>query len=438
MSQSRPSARTRFVALAATSLLAVLAAASFAAPAAQAAPGSPGTPSAPVPLWHEDFENFSAGEPGLLTDYQGANGITYTADPAWTNPAECTGILSKFAVAVYPSCVRTRAQAWGRQFAYALGAFNGDPAPATNVALTEMPTAATGANTIEFATVAPLHIPVTDRFIGFSLDAAWYYCSTAQKLSFSLKDGATEIPASTSPISPCYEPGRTTKSYPGLSAPLAGYVANSAYTSRLAANSAVLFSGSEFGIVLRNSTNVTNGNEYSLDNIRAFDSTPQLDKSFSLPGPLKTGTPVKLRFTVTNTTELARKAGWSFTDELPDGLIVASTPNLTSTCGPVGSIVSADAGSSTIRVTDGVLAAAATSCVISVDVTANDPGTYANEKADFTTSGLNEPNGSAVVYALVAGAPMGNAAAIGGGITLLLLVTAIVFYRRRRSAASAA
>lgn len=50
-------------------------------PSAVAAPGNPGVPGEPQVLFVEDFENRVPDSNVLLTDYTGASGTTYTADP---------------------------------------------------------------------------------------------------------------------------------------------------------------------------------------------------------------------------------------------------------------------------------------------------------------------------------------------------------------------
>jgi uncharacterized repeat protein (TIGR01451 family) len=65
------------------------------------------------------------------------------------------------------------------------------------------------------------------------------------------------------------------------------------------------------------------GNDAPFTNIRILDATPRLTKSFS-PATLNAGGTSTLTFTITNTSELAAKNGWSMTDALgpsaPSGL----------------------------------------------------------------------------------------------------------------------
>lgn len=67
------------------------------------------------------------------------------------------------------------------------------------------------------------------------------------------------------------------------------------------------------------------------DDIRVLDVTPQLDKEFS-PTSVATGGVSTLTLTVTNTSDLAAKNGWSSTDSLPEGLTVADPSGTATTC----------------------------------------------------------------------------------------------------------
>lgn len=65
----------------------------------------------------------------------------------------------------------------------------------------------------------------------------------------------------------------------------------------------------------------------------------------------------------------------AFADVLPDGVVVAQTPNAATTCS--GGVVSAPASAREVRLTGASLAAQA-SCKVTVDVLSNTPGTYVN------------------------------------------------------------
>jgi uncharacterized repeat protein (TIGR01451 family) len=114
--------------------------------------------------------------------------------------------------------------------------------------------------------------------------------------------------------------------------------------------------------------------------------TPQLDLSFS-PTTITTKQTSALTFTVTNTSELAAKSGWSFTDAMPAGLTVA-TPAATTTC-PSGDVTAAT-GTASVNVT-GNLSAGMASCTVTVNVQAAATGTYTNGPGNVTETDLNPP-----------------------------------------------
>ncbi|MFJ2535074.1 DUF7507 domain-containing protein [Microbacterium maritypicum] len=144
---------------------------------------------------------------------------------------------------------------------------------------------------------------------------------------------------------------------------------------------------------MRNEQAQTNGNDGAIDNIRVLDVTPQLDKVFS-PAIAPTGGTSTLTFTITNTTELAAKNGWSFTDSLPAGLTIAN-PAASTTC--TDGAVTAPAGGTSIAVT-GDLDAGQASCTVTVNVTSPVPGTFTNGPDNVTQTGLNPPGETSVTF----------------------------------------
>lgn len=111
-------------------------------------------------------------------------------------------------------------------------------------------------------------------------------------------------------------------------------------------------------------------------------SPPTISTSFSA-SYIPVGDSTPLTFTLSNSNTSATLQGISFNDTLPDGLIVASPTNLSSTC---GGTVTAVPGSSTVSLSDASLAPTA-SCTVAVNVT----GTTAGEKLNSVT--VNSANG---------------------------------------------
>ncbi|MDP3951829.1 GEVED domain-containing protein [Microbacterium sp.] len=354
------------------------------------APGNPGVPSDPEVVFEEDFENVDGTAPVLLTDYVGVDGNTYTAAAPWLQ--NCNGIIVNFNV---PStnlgnCTSEANSAHLRQIVQALGQ-HGNPAdPNANDAVAAYTEGNPGPNQSEFETVDPISLATASgRFLTFSVDAAAKNCfASAPLYQFSFLSEAGAATPVGGQINACATGETVTAPAVG---PLGAQQVNvGTYTS----NGSVLFDGASLGLRMTNANGSGAGNDAAFDNIRVLDVTPQLDKSFSPATAFVNGTST-LTFTVTNTSELAAKAGWGFTDTLPDGLTVASNPNLGGTC---TADRSATAGGTSIDVTNGNLPAGTESCTITVDVTSSQVGTYTNGPDNVTETGLNPPADTTVEF----------------------------------------
>ncbi len=357
--------------------------ATVAASPAIADPGTPGIPAAPRIVFSEEFENGQGATPILVTGYTGPAPVnaTYTADPAWLTA--CNGIIASQSNPAAPPPIGVPcAGFWGsvRQLAGVLGQWAGND-PATNHAVTAYTNGASpGANKVQLETVNPIDIGAASRFITFSVDAASVNCFTNHaKLGFYLLDGATVIPTFSSPIDPCDNPGTVVSG-----------IAVGTYTS----DAPVLFNGSQVGIRLVNLQPSGIGNDAAFDNVRILDVTPQLDVGYS-PGSTEVGQSAKLILTVTNTSDLREKNGWSFKVALPDGLKVAAGAPVTTCAAPA---VTAPAGGGTVTVAGG-LAAGATSCTVEVKVTASSAGEYTTCAQDVSQRvGINAPGCASVTF----------------------------------------
>ncbi|MFJ8042977.1 choice-of-anchor P family protein [Kitasatospora sp. NPDC096147] len=377
------------VALAAGSLAAV-------APAAANAPGSPGTPSAPVTVFTEGFENGQGAPVTTLTDYTGAppTGEQYTADPAWLTA--CNGLIVSAQAPGSPPPGVYCGSFWAanKQMAAALGTWAGGDA-ATNHSLTAYTAGDPGAGRTQLETVQPIPLGAQNRFLTFSVDAAAQNCFASHPLlAFYLLDGGTPRAAFSSPIDPCQNPGQ-----------VIGGTAVGTYAS----NGSVLFSGDSAGIRLVNEQASGGGNDGAVDNIRLLDATPQLDQAFA-PAQLPVGAPTTLTFTVTNTSELAAKKGWSFTAQLPAGLVL-DPAGPTTDCGPDATAVNAGPGTVAVH---GDLAAGQTSCTATVRLTSLTGGTYQVCAPAVTARiGLDPPGCTSVTFT----APVFDARAHGVRLT---------------------
>ncbi len=380
------------------------------APSASAAPGNPGVPGAPRVLFTEDFENAPNNSNVLLTDYVGTSGTRYTADPYWASRLTCNGFIidqgsprAGTTDCNGPNGGQNGAGAYDNLTAIprAIGLFNdqGSAAANQNGAAASYTSGSTGDNEVQFETRTPIQLPAANRFVTFSVDAGAENCFASHpELRFYLKnDAGAEVPVSDSTIDPCTDSrARVIDSVTQSGTPFQVRV------GRFVADSNRLLRGTTLGIVMRNENGNGGGNDGAYDNIRVLDVTPQLDKSFS-PQRVPVNGVSTLTLTVTNTNELGAKNGWAFTDNLPDGLVVADDPNLGGTCQATRT---ATPGTGTVEITDGVLAEGAQSCTVTVDVTSKSPSgnepspvTYRNCAANFSdVVGMDLPNCASVEF----------------------------------------
>lgn len=361
---------------------AVLTGPATVAQARETAPGSPGVPQAPAVVFEEDFEHEQDAVPRLITNYTGTSPLsqTYTADPAWLTG--CNGwIVSPLNPDSGPpgsGC----GPFWGplESMASALGQWSGGD-PATNHAVAAYTEGNPGAGKVELETVKPIPLEGENRFLTFSVDAAARNCFAAHPLlEFYLLDGDTAVPTFTTPINPCADPDQ---------------VINGTSVGTYAGNNAVLFSGPSAGIRLINAQASGSGNDGAFDNVRLLDATPQLDIAFS-PTSLPAGADSTLTLTVTNTSEKAAKNGWSFTEQLPPGLVVSDPSTATTTCGAGTVTISPDNDRLTAT---GNLVDGQDACTVQVEVTSARGASYTLCAAATTERvGLEAPGCATVTF----------------------------------------
>ncbi|HTC95383.1 MAG TPA: carboxypeptidase regulatory-like domain-containing protein [Terriglobales bacterium] len=145
------------------------------------------------------------------------------------------------------------------------------------------------------------------------------------------------------------------------------------------------------------STNGGTGNTASANLTVA--APPTISKAFGASTiPLNGST--SLSFTITNPNTFSSLSGVAFTDNLPAGLVVATTPNVTGSCG--SGTITATAGSGAISLSGGTLTASTTagsSCTFSVSVTGTTAGTKNNTTGNVTSTegGTGTTSNTAVV-----------------------------------------
>ncbi|HSB09838.1 MAG TPA: HYR domain-containing protein [Blastocatellia bacterium] len=131
-------------------------------------------------------------------------------------------------------------------------------------------------------------------------------------------------------------------------------------------------------------TGVTSFSDWTL----AAVDPPTISKAFTASTIQLNGT-TTLSFTITNPNATTGLTGVSFTDNLPAGLVVADIPNVVGVC---SGTVTANAGSGTISLSGGSIAASS-NCIISVDV----KGTTAGVKNNTTDAPSSTEAGTGVV-----------------------------------------
>lgn len=371
----------------------------------QVAMAAPRIPVAPVIVWSEDFENPQT--PPITTEgrdllvYQGADpaGQMYTADPLYRMSAnQCNGIVTSFNQDPTSATMSAACGSQGnwnalQQMAEVAGRYQGQSAAdAVKNHVMAMLTAngTYPAGAIAFRTKANIPQRSGSRFLTARADVVANFCSSgfvAPLLRFSLvNDANAELPISMNAVDPCVD---------GVSfntMPIGIGIIQTARAQTVTSPGALLFSGASVGFVLHNDQTSSMGNDSSIDNAQIIDVTPQLDKAFS-PASIQLGQVSRLTMTITNTTDLLRKRGWSFTDNLPAGLVVEG--NASTTC--PGTTVQAAAGGSTVTVSNGDLAQGAAFCEVILDVRPTAAGSFTNGPSNLSLIGLNQPATLAVL-----------------------------------------
>lgn len=388
----------------------------FAPAASSNTPGNPGTPSAPVPIYTENFENVTGSDAVMLDAYTGTSGMTYGADVAWLT--NCNGAVVNSHSTNTPATGCSDAQFNAAlSLATAIGNLN-DPgtSDANHAVMAYTAPPNPGGNHIQFQTQSAITLPTTtSRFLAFSVDAAEVNCQSFHAaLKFYLLDGTTEIPTFSTPIDPC-----------GSSTNVAGNAGH--YTS----NKAVLFNGAAVGLLMRNGQGNSSGNDAAFDNVQLVDVTPQADITFGSP-VVAPDEETTMTITITNTSDLGDKAGWSYHLVLPVGLTMVNGTSPTTTCGGSYSYLTPARTLGLSGATD--LPEGQASCTITYTVKSATPGTYTIDPAGWNVGGLDLPATAELVIAEEVGTPMLPAPPAGGLAALLMLGIAGIFIYMRRTA----
>jgi uncharacterized repeat protein (TIGR01451 family) len=135
---------------------------------------------------------------------------------------------------------------------------------------------------------------------------------------------------------------------------------------------------------------------------------PTLGKAFS-PGTINAGDVSTLTITLNNGDATAASLTAPLVDTLPTGVVIASTPVSSTTC---GGTLTAASGSSTVTLTGGSIPANS-SCTIVVPVTAANGGTFINSLAAGSLQTSNGNNAAPAAATLVVNAPTAVAPTLG-------------------------
>ncbi len=376
-----------------------------------------GVPEQPGQVWVETFEQgLSTTTPTGISTYASGR---YTASTGWANGTACTGVLVNY-TATYPNTAFCPSQSLGvstlaaretRRLADVLGQVaagvaggSAANAPVTgstastrsNHALVAFPYGTVTGGSIVAQTTSGIGVFAgASRYYTLQFDAAGAQCGTNNaSLSLALVSGATVLlNAFPSGVVPCAATGSvfyaSSPALPAQGGALDPALSASARAATFTGSAAALLTPAQIAAAQVRLTNATTGagSAFGVDGIRVLDATPSLDWAFA-PATVAAGTRSTLTYTITNTSELAAKADWSFTNTLPSGLVVAPTPNIAGTCTQATGTafaVSAAAGATTIGATGGDLPAGTASCTVTVDVVAAEAGTYANTPASVAT-----------------------------------------------------
>ncbi|WP_421906331.1 Ig-like domain-containing protein [Mameliella sp.] len=175
---------------------------------------------------------------------------------------------------------------------------------------------------------------------------------------------------------------------------------------------AVNVTGTAVGAQVNTSGDLTSslGNSGTANATLTVVPQPVFTKVFA-PDTINLGQSSTLTFTIDNSGSILDASGLDFTDPLPTDLVVAATPNASTTC--TGGTLTATAGASSISYTGGT-APATTTCTVSVDVTPATAGDFVNTTGDLTSVLGN--SGTAADTLTVITPEIGLSGSIGGAV----------------------
>ena len=168
----------------------------------------------------------------------------------------------------------------------------------------------------------------------------------------------------------------------GLSGVTLAAGASCSVSIKLAAASVGSYANTTSAVSTTNGGNTVSGGTASSTLTVTSPAPPFLEKSFS-PALVALGQASTLTLKITNPNLSAVLDGVAFSDSYPPGLVNATLPNVSNSCG--GAVVGGIAGGTSIGLAAGSIAAAAV-CTLSVNVIAAAPGNYANTTGAVTST----------------------------------------------------
>ncbi len=150
-------------------------------------------------------------------------------------------------------------------------------------------------------------------------------------------------------------------------------------------------------VALRSSIATATAAEATLTVVPA--DAPGFSKAFS-PATVDPGGVSMLTFTIDNVANAIAVGSLAFTDDFPDGMVVADTPNAATTC---GGTLSAPAGGGMVSLSGGTVAADA-ACTVTVQVTST--ATATNVSGDLTSDAGNSGSATSTLTVTPAVAPL--------------------------------
>ena len=362
-----------------------------------AEPGSPGIPQAPTVVKEETFAN--AKPPQAVNTYALGGGSYYISAAEWLPPSSgndavnATGACNGWLInSLTPSDAIPASADYGCYNAVSKSLWPGvqNMALALATAQNLKGTAATNNIALTALTnkrldvqVAGIMLQSPDNWVPAAAGGRYYSVSGYFAAMNCRADYPTSAYMDPSLTFDLLVDSNTASSISNLTPCSASPNQDKIRAKQLVSNPVLVGPGShKLGFKLTNNTASGAGNDMAFDRPAILDMTPQLDQSFA-ETVVSVGGTTNLVYTITNTSDVMAKNGWSFSAPVPQGL-TAGPPS--TTC-PAATLSATDG---TIRM-KGNLSAGLPSCTVTVPITATTNGVYTMDPPDIILNGLLPP-----------------------------------------------